>query len=122
MKRLVLMIKWLPFTLMAMMVLHCGLLLLGVDSAFLSRASVSPLLYIVMMVLSYKMQFCFYHRLALTYDFLVWVWCWLKEYGILDSFLHEVRFATFAIGLVIITVILTAKRYEKRCGGNDGCA
>lgn len=115
MKRLVWMIKWLPFTLMALMVLHCGFLLLGIDSNFLSHASVSPLLYIVMMVLSYKMQFCIFHRLALTYDFIVWCWCWLRDYGIIDCFLFEARLITFSIGLILITFILTAKRYEKRC-------
>lgn len=115
MKRLILIIKWLPFALMVLMVLHCGLLMLGIESNFLSHASVSPLLYITMMLLSYKMKFCFCHRMALTCDFVVWCFCLLRDYGLLDGMLLPMRMATFTIGIILITITL----YEKRCRRND---
>ena len=65
MKRLIFLIKWLPFALVVLMVLHCLLLLCGIYSNFLAHNGVSPLLYVVMLVLSYKLDFCCFHRLAL---------------------------------------------------------
>lgn len=53
MKRLIHLIKWLPFALVVLMVLHCLLLLCGIHSNFLAHNGVSPLLYVVMLVLSY---------------------------------------------------------------------
>ena len=61
MKRLVYLIKWLPFALVVLMVLHCLLLLCGIHSNFLAHNGVSPLLYVVMLVLSYKLDFCCFH-------------------------------------------------------------
>ena len=48
MKRLIYLIKWLPFALVVLMVLHCLLLLCGIHSNFLAHNGVSPLLYVVM--------------------------------------------------------------------------
>lgn len=89
---------------------------------FLAHNGVSPLLYVVMLVLSYKLDFCCFHRLALHYDLAVWCFCWLRDYGILDDFLTPLRVVILSIGIVIISVTLTSKYYGKRCGGNDGCA
>ena len=47
MKRLIYLIKWLPFALVVLMVLHCLLLLCGIHSNFLAHNGVSPLLYVV---------------------------------------------------------------------------
>ena len=75
MKRLIFLIKWLPFALVVLMVLHCLLLLCGIYSNFLAHNGVSPLLYIVMLVLSYKLDFCCFHRLALHYDLAARCFC-----------------------------------------------
>ena len=122
MKRLIYLIKWLPFALVVLMVLHCLLLMCGIHSNFLAHNGVSPLLYVVMLVLSYKLDFCCFHRLALHYDLAVWCFCWLRDYGILDNILTPLRVVIFSIGIVIISVTLTSKHYGKRCGRDDGCA
>lgn len=117
MKRLIYLIKWLPFALVVLMVLHCLLLMCGIYSNFLAHNGVSPLLYVVMLVLSYKLDFCCFHRLALHYDLAVWCFCWLRDYGILDDFLTPLRVVILSVGIVIISVTLTSKYYGKRCGG-----
>lgn len=115
-KRLIWLIKWTPHTLLALMVLHCTLLLCGVDSELLAHIGVSPLLYVVMLVLSYKLEFCGFHRLALHYDLAVWCLCWLREYGVLDDCLTPLRVIMLCVGVAIITITATVMRYEKRCG------
>ena len=107
MKRLIYLIKWLPFALVVLMVLHCLLLLCGIHSNFLAHNGVSPLLYVVMLVLSYKLDFCCFHRLALHYDLAVWCFCWLRDYGILDGFLTPLRVVILSVGIVIISITLT---------------
>lgn len=115
MKKLIFLIKWLPHTLMLLMVLHCVLLLCGIESNFLAHVGVSPLLYVVMLVLSYKLDFCIFHRLALHYDLVVWCFCWLKDYGILNGILTPLRVCALSVGIVIMTINLTSVYYEKRC-------
>lgn len=115
MKRLIFLIKWLPHFLMLLMVLHCVLLLCGIDSNFLSHVGVSPLLYVVMLVLSYKLDFCIFHRLALHYDLIVWCCCWLKDYGILDSFITPLRVFALSVGIIILSINITSLYYEKWC-------
>ena len=115
-KRLIWLIKWTPHTLLALMVLHCVLLLSGVNSTLLAHIGVSPLLYIVMLVLSYKMDFCEFHRLALHYDLAVWCFCWLRSTGWINDILTPMRIVMLCVGVVIITITATVMRYEKRCG------
>ena len=73
MKLILFLLKYTPFVLAALMVLHTALLLRGIDTSILNHACLSPLPYTLYMALSVKMKFCRWHRAALTYSLIVYI-------------------------------------------------
>lgn len=57
MKLILFLLKYTPFVLAALMVLHTALLLRGIDTSILNHACLSPLPYALYMALSVKMKF-----------------------------------------------------------------
>ena len=119
MKALFYFVKYAPVTFGVFLVLHCGLLLLGHDTAILKELlPFNWLSGVVFTILSYKLKLCVYNRLCIWYDVLVDGCIKAQRYDLFNGVGLDVdaaRWAMFGLG-VIIQLILIVKVYGcKKC-------
>lgn len=94
---------------------HVLLLLLGCPLGLAEMlVSLSPVAGIFAMALSYVLKYCVLHRVCLLYTTLISSCIWIQEDGCgFGSHLEFAREIAFAIGLVILILLLVKK---VRCG------
>ena len=117
MKLILILLKYTPFVLTAMMIIHCALLLSGVDAGVLSHAALSPLTYTLYMALSIKMRFCVYHRIALSYVFAMYLCIVVQGYGVFSVIGIEVmtaRLVMLIVGVSVLASYITKKVYDRK--------
>lgn len=117
MRLILILLKYTPFVLTAMMITHCALLLRGVDSEVLSHAALSPLTYALYMALSIKMRFCVYHRIALTYVFAMYLCIVAQGYGVFSTIgigVMTARLVMLIVGVSVLASYTTKKVYDRK--------
>lgn len=113
------MLRYTPFVLTLLMVVHTALLLRGIDCSVLNHACLSPLPYALYMALSVKMKFCVFHRLALTYTFILYLCITLQSYNAFDAMDIEVqsaRLVMLILGVMLLSIFFTIRFYERKRG------
>ena len=128
MRFILFLLRYTPFVLTLLMIVHTALLLRGIDCSVLNHACLSPLPYALYMALSVKMKFCVFHRLALTYTFVLYICITLQSYNAFDAVginLQSARLVMLIVGVILLTAFFTIKFYEwKRgikCGACRNC-
>ena len=124
MKLILFWLKYTPFVLAALMVLHTALLLRGIDPSILNHACLSPLPYALYMALSVKMKFCRWHRAALTYSLIVYICIVAQGYNVFDYIgidLALARLVVMCAGVALLSGFLTSRIYERK-RGTECCA
>lgn len=113
MRLIIALLKYTPFVLILLMVLHCAMLLVGIDDTLLSHSNLSVLPFVLYMALSYKLGFCRWHRYALIYNFAVYILIVLRESGVIVDSLQIVRLCVMVVGVILLSMYLIVRRYER---------
>lgn len=117
MRLILFLLRYTPFVLTLLMIVHTGLLLRGIDCSVLNHACLSPLPYALYMALSIKMKFCVFHRLALTYTFMLYLCITLQSHNAFEAVginVQSARLVMLIVGVVLLTVFFTIKIYERK--------
>lgn len=113
------MLRYTPFLLTLLMIIHTALLLRGIDMSVLNHACLSPLPYALYMALSIKMKFCVFHRLALTYTLIIYLCIMAQDYNAFDAVginVQSARIVMLIAGVILLSVFFTIKIYERKRG------
>ncbi len=117
MRFILFLLRYTPFVLTLLMIVHTGLLLRGIDCSVLNHACLSPLPYALYMALSVKMKFCVFHRLALTYTFVLYLCITMQSYNAFAAMgidVQSARLVMLIVGVILLTAFLTIKSYERK--------
>ena len=113
------MLRYTPFVLTLLMIIHTALLLRGIDTSVLNHACLTPLPYALYMALSIKMKFCVFHRLALTYTLIIYLCIMAQDYNAFDAVginVQSARIVMLIAGVILLSVFFTIKIYERKRG------
>lgn len=119
MRFILFLLRYTPFVLTLLMIIHTALLLRGIDTSVLNHACLSPLPYALYMALSVKMKFCVFHRLALTYTFIIYLCIMAQGYNAFEAVginVQSARLVMLILGVVLLSVFFTIKGYERKRG------
>ena len=119
MRFILFLLRYTPFVLTLLMIIHTALLLRGIDTSVLNHACLSPLPYALYMALSIKMKFCVFHRLALTYTFIIYLCIMAQGYNAFDAVginVQSARLVMLILGVILLSVFFTIKIYERKRG------
>lgn len=104
-------IKYVPFIVAAIMLLHVLLLIHGIQPLLTEMAEVC-VGFIVVWFFSREYGYCLLHRCFIYYSYLVTICIWWQRHSDngFGSYLYYVRIIVAAIGIILF-IILTVKRY-----------
>lgn len=119
MRFILFLLRYTPFVLTLLMIIHTALLLRGIDCSVLNHACLSPLPYALYMALSVKMKFCVFHRLALTYTLIIYLCIMAQDYNAFDAVgmnVQSARIVMLIAGVILLSVFFTINIYERKRG------
>ena len=119
MRFILFLLRYTPFVLTLLMIIHTALLLRGIDTSVLNHACLTPLPYALYMALSIKMKFCVFHRLALTYTLIIYLCIMAQDYNAFDAVginVQSARIVMLIAGVILLSVFFTIKIYERKRG------
>lgn len=119
MKTLFYFVKYAPVGFGVILVIHCGLLLMGYDTAILKELlPFSWLSGVVFTILSYRLKMCVYNRLCIWYDVLMDLCIKAQRYDIFEELGLDVqgcRMFMFVAGGLILVFLITKVYGCKKC-------
>ena len=119
MRFILFLLRYTPFVLTLLMIIHTALLLRGIDCSMLNHACLSPLPYALYMALSVKMRFCVFHRLALTYTFAIYLCIMAQDYNAFTAVgidVQDARLVMLILGVMLLPIFFTIRFYERKRG------
>lgn len=106
-------LRWSPVLGSLVMCIHCLTLIQGVSTQCVEFIyDTSVITTILMIVASYALQFCIWHRLCIVYTYLVGVCIdYERNFGF-GSALTPMRWIMFILGIVLIVMFIAKRCYD----------
>lgn len=101
----ILLLKYVPIISAMAMLLHVGLLLLGIKVC-IAQLTVLTLVTVMVIYWSCTLKFCLIHICSSLYTILILWCCYIQAYIGFGIYLPVVRFAAFCLGVILLMGIV----------------
>lgn len=100
--------KYLPVVGAIVMMIHVGLLLCGIELS-VSEPVVITAITVLLLTISYALEFCWLHRLFILYAYIVMMCIYIQERVGFGVMLEPVRIGVFVTGGVLIGLLVNRR-------------